>query len=61
MANETDIIEYLALAVERGGSDLHLCADSQPMMRLHGDLLPISDTILDTETCRNPWCVCMGT
>jgi twitching motility protein PilT len=52
MADETDIIEYLALAVERGGSDLHLCANSQPMVRLHGDLLPISDTILDTETCR---------
>jgi twitching motility protein PilT len=52
MENEPDIIEYLALTVERGGSDLHLCANSQPMVRLHGDLLPISDTILDTDACR---------
>jgi twitching motility protein PilT len=52
MDNEPDIIEFLAVVVERGGSDLHLCADSQPMVRMHGDLLPISDTIIDKETCR---------
>jgi twitching motility protein PilT len=47
-----DIIEFLALTVERGGSDLHLCAGSQPMVRLHGDLVPASDKVLDAETCR---------
>jgi len=52
MENAPDIIEYLALAVERGGSDLHLCAGSQPMARLHGDLVPVSDQVLDAETCR---------
>ncbi len=26
MENEPDIIEYLAVAVERGASDLHVCA-----------------------------------
>jgi len=52
MENEPDIIEFLALTVERGGSDLHLCAGSQPMVRLHGDLIPASDTVMDAETVR---------
>lgn len=49
---EIDIIQFLALTVERGGSDLHLCANSQPMMRLHGNLVPLSDEILSAEMCR---------
>src|SRR5271168_1060840 len=49
---EIDILQFLALTVERGGSDLHLCADSPPMMRLHGDLVPLSDMVFDKETCR---------
>src|SRR6202453_1928134 len=52
MENVPDIIEFLALTVERGGSDLHLCAGSQPMIRLHGDLVPASDTVLNAETVR---------
>jgi twitching motility protein PilT len=52
MENEPDIIEFLALTVERGGSDLHICANSQPMIRLHGDLVPVTDRVLDTEECR---------
>ncbi|MCE0522703.1 MAG: type IV pilus twitching motility protein PilT [Methylacidiphilales bacterium] len=52
MANEPDIIEFLAYTVERGASDLHLCAGSQAMVRLHGDLVPASENILDAETCR---------
>jgi twitching motility protein PilT len=52
MTNGPDIIEYLTVAVERGASDLHLCAGSQVMMRLHGDLVPVSEQVLDAETCR---------
>src|SRR5277367_427825 len=52
METESDIIEFLAITVERGGSDLHLCVGSQPMVRLHGDLIPVSDKVLDAETCR---------
>jgi twitching motility protein PilT len=52
MENIPDIIEFLALTVERGGSDLHLCANSQPMIRLHGDLVPATDIVLDAETVR---------
>ena len=52
MEDGSDIIEFLALMVERGASDLHLCADSQPMMRLHGELVPVSENVLNAETCR---------
>jgi twitching motility protein PilT len=52
MENEPDIIEFLALTVERGGSDLHLCAGSQPMIRLHGDLVPATDRVMDGAECR---------
>src|ERR1700722_10120718 len=47
-----DIIDLLAQAVARGASDLHLCADSAPMMRLHGVLIPLIDTVLDADACR---------
>jgi len=50
---EIDIIQFLAQTVERGGSDLHLCAGSQPMVRIHGDLIPLVDTVLDADTCRD--------
>ena len=49
---EIDIIQFLALTVERGASDLHLCAGSAPMMRLHGILVPAAEFELDAETCR---------
>jgi twitching motility protein PilT len=47
-----DIIELLAMVVQQGASDLHLCAGSAPMMRLHGNLVPLSETVLDAEACR---------
>jgi twitching motility protein PilT len=50
---DIDVIQFLMLAVERGASDLHLCAGSAPMMRLHGVLIPMADLILDAETCRD--------
>ena len=52
MDKEPDIIEYLGLAVERGASDLHICSGSQAMVRLHGDLIPLSEQILDADACR---------
>src|SRR5271156_3190335 len=52
MGEDTDIIEYLTIAVERGASDLHLCVGSQVMIRLHGDLVAITEEVLDADTCR---------
>ena len=52
MEPDIDIIQFLTLTVQGGGSDMHLCADSPPMMRLHGNLAPLADMVLDAETCR---------
>ncbi len=37
------VSDLLALAVERGASDLHLAADNPPVLRLHGSLALIAD------------------
>lgn len=52
MDQNADIIEYLMLAVERGASDVHLCVGSQVMIRLHGELVPVTEYTLDADTCR---------
>ena len=39
-----DITEFLRLAQIRGASDLHLVVDAPPMLRIHGNLLPIEGT-----------------
>jgi twitching motility protein PilT len=48
-----DIVDLLTQAVARGASDLHLCVGSPPMARIHGELAPLSDDVLDSETCRD--------
>jgi twitching motility protein PilT len=48
-----DLIEYLALVVERGGSDLHLSVNAPPCMRLHGVLEALTDEILDQNDTRD--------
>jgi len=50
---EVDIVQLLVETVARSASDLHLCAGSPPMIRVHGGLVPLSETILDAETCRD--------
>ena len=52
MTDEVDLIRFLAETVQRGASDLHLCGNSAPMIRLHGVLIPLESTILSAETCR---------
>jgi twitching motility protein PilT len=47
-----DLIEYLAMVVERGGSDLHLSVNAPPCMRLHGVLEALTDEILDQHDTR---------
>lgn len=39
--------EYLTLAFRQGASDVHLTAGYKPLMRKHGDLVPLDDTVLD--------------
>ena len=40
---------WLARAAESGASDLHLVAGYPPVLRLHGDLVPLSDPPLSGE------------
>jgi twitching motility protein PilT len=52
MSDEVDLIRFLAETVRRGASDLHLCGNSAPMIRLHGILIPLDNIILSPEACR---------
>lgn len=47
-----DLIEYLSMVTERGGSDLHLSVGAPPYARIHGALQPITDEILDSNDTR---------
>ena len=47
-----DLIEYLAMVTERGGSDLHLSAGAPPIVRIHGVLHPLTDEVLDSNDTR---------
>jgi len=53
MDSDFDVFAVLTELVERGGSDLHLKVPSPPLMRIHGELVPLSGitglTPADTE------------
>lgn len=47
-----DLIEYLAMVIERGGSDLHLSVNAPPCFRLHGVLQMLTEETLDSHDTR---------
>lgn len=47
-----DLIEYLYMVIERGGSDLHLATNSPPMGRFNGVLEPVTDEEFDVSDLR---------
>lgn len=47
-----DLIDYLFLVIERGGSDLHLAAGSPPMGRFNGVLDPLTEEELEVTDLR---------
>jgi len=47
-----DLIEYLAMVTDRGGSDLHLSAGAPPTVRIHGVLQPLTEETLDSNDTR---------
>ncbi len=47
-----DLIDYLFMVIERGGSDLHLAAGSPPMGRFNGVLDPITEEELEVTDLR---------
>jgi twitching motility protein PilT len=48
-----DLIEYLAMVTDQGGSDLHLSVGVPPTGRLFGQLQPLTDEILDAGDIRD--------
>lgn len=50
--HQYDLIEYLALVCQRGGSDLHISAGTTPMVRVSGSLTPLTDEIFDAADTR---------
>jgi twitching motility protein PilT len=43
MESEVPIPELLEVVLERGASDLHLTSGSPPVIRVHGDLVPLTN------------------
>ena len=37
-----DLVTILKTAVASGASDIHICVGKPPMMRLNGDMIPVS-------------------
>jgi twitching motility protein PilT len=50
---ELDVVDLLTQTVARGASDLHICAGSPPMVRIHGILAPLTPVVLKAENCRD--------
>ncbi|NLO38706.1 MAG: type IV pilus twitching motility protein PilT [Ruminiclostridium sp.] len=48
-----DLNEYLQQAVENESSDLHICAGLPAVIRRHGSLYYLDDTVITKEDCLN--------
>jgi twitching motility protein PilT len=48
-----DLIDYLGMICQLGGSDLHLSAGAPPMIRLNGIMQPLLSDVLDANDCRD--------
>ncbi|MCM2266681.1 MAG: type IV pilus twitching motility protein PilT [Elusimicrobiales bacterium] len=40
-----DMVTILKTAVQRGSSDIHICVNKPPMMRLNGEVIPVVDGV----------------
>jgi twitching motility protein PilT len=49
---EHDLIDFLAIAAERGASDLHLTVGAPPMLRVAGVIQPLTEEPLSAEDTR---------
>src|ERR1700753_3965712 len=48
-----DLVDYLLLTGQLGGSDLHIAVGAPPMARINGILRPLSEVSLNAADCRN--------
>jgi twitching motility protein PilT len=46
-----DLIEYLSMVIERGGSDLHISVGAPPMGRINGQLSRLPRRFWTPTTC----------
>ncbi len=53
MSDAREIIDYLRLTVEKGGSDLHLTVNAPPATRINGTLQALEDFPLDARQVRD--------
>jgi len=51
MSTQPDLTGLLALAVERQASDLHIHCGTPPLARVYGQVVPITEQVLDAEAC----------
>ncbi len=47
-----DLLDYLRMAVEHGGSDLHITAGAPPAARVYGSLVPLEEFNLEDDACQ---------
>ena len=47
-----EIDKFLKFLDKQGGSDLHLCADTRPQIRLHGAMAPVNCDPFDAEAAK---------
>jgi len=52
MENPFDLVDLLSRTVAAGASDLHLCADAPPMVRINGSLAALEDRAVTVDLCR---------
>ena len=52
MNESSPMIDLLDLAVQRQASDLHIHCGSPPLARIHGEVIPLQEGVLDTAACR---------
>lgn len=52
MDNPFDLVDLLSRTVAAGASDLHLCADATPMVRINGSLAPLDERAVTVQFCR---------
>jgi twitching motility protein PilT len=53
MNEPLDLLQLLASTVQHGASDLHLHQGAPPLLRVHGELHPLGEAVLDGDSCRN--------
>ncbi len=52
MSDTLNLLDLLTLGVQRGASDLHIHCGRPPLVRIHGEIAPLTDTPLQPIDCQ---------